>query len=273
MNFRTRVLAAGLALLSLLTVPVLAEDETPGAVERSLEQSLPAPEALEEGGPLQEHPGIIRPEDIDEHHQVDVFFNWEGKREAHTGPQSNVPVLYRVDSGPETEFRIGWGGLTWQNGTTGFKDVVLGTKWNFLQGRTSWGVLFLVELPTGSAGFQDPEIEPGAVLSYNYKFSDRFDLTLNAGVQSMVDGVSRDRYFQGSYAAQAGFELDGRNRLSAGFTGYGPDQTPGGITRLAAHLGYSFIQDRKTEYSLYLHRGFAPRGVDWGVTAGVSRRF
>ena len=258
--------AAALLLSFCVTTPLRAEEtkDTPGAVVESME--VPVQEEVET-------PGIIRPQDIENHHQVDVYFNWEGKREANTSPQTNVPVLFRVDTGPTTELRLAWGGVTWQGGNTGFKDLVLGEKWNFLRGKTSMGVLFLVECPSGTAGFQDPEFEPGAVLSYNYAFTDDLDLTLNGGLQLMVDGTSRQSYLQGSYAGQVGFNFGEHHRMTTAFTGYGPDQTPGGITRLAAHLGYTYMPDAKTDYTVILHRGFGPRGVDWGFTIGTAQRF
>lgn len=222
---------------------------------------------------MQDHP-VVRPEDLEQaHQQIDVLFNVETYRDPGKPYQANVPILYRIDSGPNTEFRVVWGGLAWDRNRTGVKDMALGLKWNVREGNPSLGALFEAELNTGSAGFGDPAVEPLVVLTWGYDFSNGWDLTLNGGVQSMVDGSSMDRYLQGSYAAQVGYSFTKLHRLSATLSGYGPDQEPGGIHRTGAHLGYNFSPDDKTQYSLFVHRGLAPRGTDWGFTLGWSKRY
>lgn len=265
-------LRVGLAFLAalLLSGPGLAE--TSSDRTEPIEIQVEGPEQVLR--PQEDRRILVRPHDLEEdHQQIDVLFNWEGKRERGGIDQSNFPILYRIDSGPDTEFRVGWGGYTWQGNRTGFKDLSLGVKWNFIEGPSSWALLGLVELPTGSNGFGDPEIEPGVLLSHELRLSESWSLTWNAGVQSMVDSDSRRRYFQGSYAGQVGFSPNPRHHVSLSCTGYGPDQDPGGIHRLAAHLGYTFSPTPRQEYLLVLTRGFSPRGVDWGVTTGFSRRF
>lgn len=265
-------LRVGLAFLAalLLSGPGLAETSTDRT--EPIEIQVEGPEQVLH--PQEDKRILVRPHDLEEdHQQIDVLFNWEGKRERGGIDQSNFPILYRIDSGPDTEFRVGWGGYTWQGRQAGFKDLSLGLKWNFAEGPSSWALLGVVELPTGSNGFGDREIEPGLVLSHEHRLSERWSVTWNAGLQSMVDSGSRDRYFQGSYAGQVAYSPGPRHHVSLSCTGYGPDQDPGGIHRLAAHLGYTFSPAPRQQYLLVLTRGFSPRGVDWGVTTGFSRRF
>lgn len=256
---RAFALAFALAL-AVMPLPVLAQD----GGEETLDDVLHVEP---------DRPVVIRAQDVEKgRHQVEINFKYDG-RKGTTQDKFHLPVSYRIDTGPDTEFRLTTNGLTWQEPNLGFSDLIAGFKWNFQEGPSAWAIAGYVEFPSGSAGLGDPELEPGVVLVFDQQLDEAWQLTLNAGAQSLVDGTSRRRYLQGAWAGQVARSLDEDNRVSLGMSGFGPDADPDGIHRVLAHLGFTHNLDPNTQMGLTVSRGLSLAGTDWGVTLGWSHRY
>lgn len=186
--------------------------------------------------------------------------------------KSSLPVLYRYDTGPNTEFRVQTDFLTYQNPNLGFSDLSLGFKWNFAPGRSSTSVMAILELPSGSAGFADPGPEPSFILIHDQRLEDRWSLALNVGMNYKQDSQSLDYYWVCNSAAQLSYSLTPTTQLTTAMLVKTPDARFDGITRLSGALGISHFLSDSTRLSLTAARALSATGDDYYFVFGWSTR-
>ena len=236
----------------------------PCLAQRDDEDDNPAAEVLQSDRPI-----IIRVPDLEDHHQqteLDVLVT-----RSRDGSPTKVrfPMLYRIDSGPNTEFRVQSDFLTIQNPNVGFGDISLGFKWQ-VGGNTS--LIGGLELPTGSAGFGDPGVEPTLLLAHSIPVSERWELQLNAGISLLKDSDTLEYYGELNGAAQLGYNLTSSTQLNAALVVKTPDAHIGGITRLSGAVGVSHALGLHDRLTLTLGRSFSSTGDDFLVLFGWSHK-
>lgn len=268
MNLRALALAG--TLLLILGGQALAQsrdaenrqDATPDVVDQTLDED-------DELLMRSDRPIVVRVPDLENQGkqiEVDVLIT----RDRDGAPlKIRFPVLFRIDTGPDTEFRVFSDFFTIQDPTRGFGDISLGMKWQ-CGPRTS--LVAAVEVPTGSAGFGDPGAEPSLLLSQEFPLSKRWEFILNASVALQRDAATLDYYTEFDSAAQFGYHLDSDTLLSAALLFKSPDSLQGGITRLSGAVGLSRDLDDDNRINLTVGRSFSSSGDDYLVLFGWNHK-
>lgn len=185
-----------------------------------------------------------------------------------------APYLYRRDIGKGLEFRVQSNFLTYQKPTLGFSDTSLGVKWNFADdGKSSWAVVGMLELPTGSGGFEDTGPEPSVTFVYGHRFNKKWDLAINAGSTLNRDSDTQTYYTSVNAAAQVSYHFNPRTELNTALLVQSPDALTGGITRLSGALGVTHSLNEHQRINFTIGRSFSTTGDDYQFITGWSTRF
>jgi hypothetical protein len=216
-----------------------------------------------------DRPIIVRVPDLENHHQqieLDVLVT---RSRDGTPVKVRFPFLYRIDSGPDTEFRVSSDFLTLQSPNVGFGDVSLGFKWHFAPNTSLIGAL---ELPVGSAGFADAGVEPTLTVSHSIPLHERWEIVLNASMSLERDSDSLDYYGEFNGAAQLGYSITPTTQLTAAVLVKTPDALDGGITRLSGAVGLGHDLDVHNRLNLTIGRSFSSTGDDYLFLFGWAHK-
>ncbi len=252
-------------ILALLGAPALAQTEE--AAETAEQEEMATAEPFASDRPL-----LIRAPVVENgRHQLEL--DVKVLRDRDGAPmKATLPVLYRFDTGPTTEFRVQTDFLTYQNPNFGFSDVSVGFKWNFAPGDASSSVLVTLEVPSGSAGFADPGPEPSLIFIHDRKLDDRWSLAMNIGMNYKQDSTSLNYYWVCNSAAQISYSLTPTTQLTFATLFKTPDAEFQGITRLSGGLGISHFLSDTTRLSLTAARSLSATGDDYYFVFGWNRR-
>ena len=223
---------------------------------------------------VSDRPFLIRARDVqDDRQMVEVDFRFSRDRDG-SPIKLRLPLLYRLDTGEDWEFRLQSDFLTQQQPNLGFSDLSAGFKWNFDdQGEAHWSVVGSVEVPSGSAGFAGSAVEPTLTLVFDHRLSDRWNLVSNLNVGLTKDDPGRDYYGTLGAGVQFGYAVDSKTQVSAIVLLNARDAEVDGITTIAAGLGVSRALSDKVQCSFTLGRSFSATGDDYQFVTGISRRF
>lgn len=221
-----------------------------------------------------DRPILIRSRDIEgDKQQIEVALRFSRDRDGSPA-ELRLPVLYRLDTGDDWEFRVQSNFLTYQNPNLGFSDVSVGFKWNFSdQPHSGWSVVGALEVPTGSAGFADSGLEPTLILIHDRTLSERWGVTYNAGITYSRDSDTLRYYLVTSAAAALSYNLSSKTQLSAAVLVSTPDALVDGITQVNGALGVTQSLSEHTQLNLTASRSFSATGDDYEFIFGVSQRF
>ncbi len=221
-----------------------------------------------------DRPIIIRSHDVDDDkQQIEIALGFSRDRDGSPA-ELRLPVLYRLDTGEDWEFRLQSNFLTYQDPNLGFSDISLGFKWNFSdKPRAGWSIVGSVEIPSGSAGFAAAGVEPTLILIHDQTLSDRWGVTLNVGVTYSRDSETLDSYLVTNGAASLSYSLSSSTQLSAAVLVSSPDARFNGITQVYGALGLVQTLSEHTQFSLTAARSFSATGDDYQFVIGLSQRF
>jgi outer membrane putative beta-barrel porin/alpha-amylase len=241
---------------------------SPAWAQEDVDDQIQNPEILRRDRPI-----VVRAKDL-ENSQQQIEIDVRVTRDRDGTPiKLRLPVLYRVDTGPDTEFRISSDFLTYQNPNLGFSDTVLGFKWNFAKGRSAWSLVGDLELPSGSAGFADPGAEPGITIIYDQKLGDKWELVMNASLEAERDADTLEYYGQWNSAIQLGRSVSQNTQIHGAIIVKSPDRLSDGITRISGALGMTHSLNPRNQLNLTMGRSFSATGDDYEFIFGWSHRY
>ena len=215
-----------------------------------------------------EYPHIITPNDVENGVvQLELDFSYILYKD-DSASEHMIPFLLRIDTGKNTELRISSAFLEYQPPYFGINDISLGFMWNFREKNPSMAVLTSVQLPTGSDHFSDDAVEPSLSFLTNYKFCDKWDLSVNVGWVNNYDGTKR--YDRGKGSLQLGYAIDNTNYIGFFAGGYYPNESNGvGLT--STGINYSKHIRDDLQLTLTVSRGLSSIDKSWGVSIGVNQ--
>lgn len=194
-------------------------------------------------------------------------------------------LLIRIGILTGAELRLGLNSFVWTDDplgdASGLEDVSLGVKVELTEGggqefnllRPRIALLLDTSLPTGTGGFGENRLQPGAKLAMSWELSERLGLGANANVAAASqDG---DRFGQFSGAVSLGVSLaDGVGAYGEYFLFAPPG--PGDDAAGFLNGGLTFLATNDFQFDV--RAGFGLHGVngvdtDFFVGAGFATRF
>ena len=191
-------------------------------------------------------------------------------------------VLIRIGVLPRAELRLGLNSFAWTDDplgdASGLEDVSLGVKVELAEGagqefnllRPRVALLLNTSLPTGTGGFGEKGLQPGATLAMSWELSERLGLGANANVAAASqDG---DRFGQFSGAVALGVSLADRVGAYGEYFLFAPPG-PGDDATGFLNGGLTFLATNDLQFDV--RAGFGMHGVDgdFFVGAGFATRF
>ncbi len=178
-------------------------------------------------------------------------------------------VLIRIGILPGAELRLGLNSFAWTDDplgdASGLEDVSLGVKVELTEGggkefnllRPRVALSLSTSLPTGTGGFGEKGVQPGATLAMSWELSKRLGLGANANVAAASqDG---DRFGQFSGAVALGVSLADRVGAYGEYFLFAPPG-PGNDVTGFLNGGLTFLATNDFQFDV--RAGFGVHGVD-----------
>jgi outer membrane putative beta-barrel porin/alpha-amylase len=256
-----RILLTTFALL-WLTNSVVAESES---------LDTPSREILREEFSEKDSPFVITATDLGNGQvKFENDFIYERSRDGEDTFQ--IPVLLRIDTGPETEFRLRHDFLTYSDPNLGFGDTTVGFKWAFLQEENqNLAIVGDIELPIGSAGFEADALEYFGVLAYDHDLGSKWLWSLNLNAASLV-GEDLVRFTAIGFATQFAYRI-GEDEISVGVEIGGPDERIDGTTLASLNVGYAHNVGPGSDFTVNLGRRLSGKGSNFTLVLGFGQTF
>ncbi|MGE0493888.1 MAG: transporter [Vulcanimicrobiota bacterium] len=184
---------------------------------------------------------------------------------------TQTPLLFRVGTSGDLEFRLATNLLNYQDPNLGVGDLAPGFKWNFLsEPGASLSLVGSLQVPSGSRTFRAPGLVPSLSLAADFPLDDSTGLLINLGALSPGDG--RDRVLQTFGTVGVSTPLSDKSSIYFEFAGFSP-AAPGQPATTAADVVVTYLVDPDLQLDAAVFKGFSSSGLDWGFTFGVSTRF
>jgi hypothetical protein len=181
-------------------------------------------------------------------------------------------VFFSADLADNLEFQFASDTITYQKPDLGVSDVMFGLRWDFFEKYINLALIGYLELPTGSAAFAEPEVEPTLSIETSRGFGN-FEASLTLGSTYLADSEDEDYYFNYSFQFEIDYSFNKSNEIGAIFSGYTPDQLDDGITRALTGLSYTRTLDPKNSVGISVLKGLSRRGMDINVAVSYDYQF
>jgi hypothetical protein len=248
--------------LFVLVLPSSAEPEEPEAQSKEVQRDQYAEK---------DSPFVVTGNDVDDG-QIKLENDFIYSHSRGGADTFQIPILLRVDTGPETEFRFRHDFLTYSDPTLGFGDTAIGFKWSFIEdGDQDLAIVGEIEFPSGSAGFEANAIEFLGVLAYDHKIGPDWEWAINFDAASIV-GADNVRFTVLGVTTQFAYSI-GEDELSLGVEMRGPHQRVDGTTLTSLNLGYSHNIGEGADVTFNLGRRLSGEGSDILFIVGFGRTF
>ncbi|MCA9794648.1 MAG: transporter [Candidatus Eremiobacteraeota bacterium] len=184
---------------------------------------------------------------------------------------TQTPMLLRVGTSEDWEFRLGTNLLNYQERVLGVGDLAPGFKWNFLRDPgASVSLVGSLQVPSGSAAFQSPGVVPSLSLAADFPLDDSTGLLVNLGALS--PGQGQERVIQAFGTVGVSTALSQKSSLYFELAGFSP-AAPGQPATTAGDVVVTYLVNPDLQLDAAVFKGFSSSGLDWGFTFGVSTRF
>ncbi len=184
---------------------------------------------------------------------------------------TQTPLMLRVGTGTDMEFRLGTSGMNFKDGHAGFTDVTPGFKWNFHSDENvSASMVVGVTVPVGNPTLRSSSINPSLSFAVDFPVGPKTGLLFNVGANA--PGDDRDRVVQPFATAGVTQTLNDKWAVYLEGAVFGPT-APGGITTTAGDVVVTYLVDDDMQLDAAVFKGFSSGGLDWAATVGLSTRF
>lgn len=184
---------------------------------------------------------------------------------------TQTPLLYRVGTSGDLEFRLGTTGLNFKDGNAGWADLSPGFKWNFhADENISASLVGSLTVPVGSQAFRPTSVNPSLSFAVDVPVGPKTGLLFNVGANAPGDG--RDRVVQPFATAGLAQTLSDKWGVYLEGAVFGPS-APGAPTTTASDVVVTYLVDNDTQLDAAFFKGFSSSGLDWAATLGLSHRF
>lgn len=196
----------------------------------------------------------------------------------------STPTLLRYGVSDDVELRLETDAFTWtrskEGGSSsterGFSDSSLGVKWHVLDGdehgRPSVGLLFHVDLNSGSSAFRRNAHAPSIRAVAEWELPKDMSLGVMAGVVADKDDDG-DRFASGILAATVGKAFTERWRGFVELAGRSLTKSEYGGNVVTLDLGTAYYIDADTQIDAAVELGANDNTPNHAWTIGISHRF
>lgn len=217
--------------------------------------------------------------------QLETSVAWERNTRDGANERSwSTPTLLRYGLGHGLEFRFGSDGRVWQRSTdssgmptrtNGWADATLGLKWHFLEGKDgapSMGVLFDLDLDSGSDGLRGNGVRPSVKLSAGWDLPDEIELGIMPGIVFDKDDSGK-RFTSGLLGIVLGREYAKGKRAFIELSLPRITSNRHGGTQASFDVGGAWLLTPNSQIDTALSRGLNSKTPEWSWTLGYSVRF
>lgn len=184
---------------------------------------------------------------------------------------TQTPLMLRVGTGTDLEFRLGTSGMNFKDGHAGFTDVTPGFKWNFHSDEAvSASMVVGVTVPVGNPTLRSSSINPSLSFAVDVPVGPKTGLLFNAGVNA--PGDDRERTVQPFATAGVAQTLNDKWAVYLEGAVFGP-AAPGAIATTAGDVVVTYLVNDDMQLDAAVFKGFSSGGLDWAATVGLSTRF
>lgn len=184
---------------------------------------------------------------------------------------TQTPLMVRIGTSSDLEFRLGTSGLNFKDGHSGLTDVTPGFKWNFHSDENvSASMVVGVTVPVGNPTLRSTSVNPSLSFAVDVPVGPTTGFLFNVGANAPGDG--RDRTVQPFATAGVAQTLDDKWAVYLEGAVFGPT-APGAITTTAGDVVVTYLINSDTQLDAAVFKGFSAGGLDWAATVGLSTRF
>lgn len=195
----------------------------------------------------------------------------------------STPTLLRVGLGDYWEFRVETDGFLSQEvgdrgfdeQDDGFADTALGLKWHIPgseQSGPSLGVLFHVDVDSGSEAFQGDGLRPSIRVVAEWEIGENMSFGLMPGLISDKDDDG-ERFTAGILGAVLGYSLNERLRIFGELAAEQIASGSHGGDVLNFDVGTAWLLSDDAQLDAAASFGLTDETPEWAVTLGYSIRF
>lgn len=184
---------------------------------------------------------------------------------------TQTPLLFRLGTSEELEFRLGSSGLLFQDDAAGWADLSPGFKWLFVNSDAAVVSLFTaLNIPVGSRRFRNQSLAGTVGLAADFPLDDENGILINLG--GTANGTTRNDSITGFATFGLAHTLSERSSIYFEVAGFTP-AAPGEPSTMAGDIVVTYLVNNDLQLDVAAFKGFSSSGLDWGATFGVSTRF
>jgi hypothetical protein len=184
----------------------------------------------------------------------------------------STPLLLRIGTHEDFEWRFSTSGVNFQNSDVGWSDLSTGFKWRFLESdKADVSLLTSLNVPVGSSAFRGDAVSGNVILISNFPVADNTGILVNLGANT-TGNSGRDDVLVGYFTLGVAQSLTERLSVYVEVAGFTPQEV-GGPSTMAGDVCFAYLIDDNTSFDFAGFKGFSSSGLDWSATVGLSHRF